>query len=157
MTTPTDTTEGLGEPVDRRLERLLRQAVLDHALAERRRAYAPLVHVGRPGSCEATFPAAPEEPTDHALRCDILAAMRHRVRTGIGIGGTRSRVEQPVVWLTRPGGLDLQDIDAAWLAAARQSFGEAGAALVFVVANRHGWRDPRSGVSRVWRRLRPRS
>jgi hypothetical protein len=60
----------------------------------------------------------------------------------------------PLVWLTRPGDLVDQDVDLAWLAGARQAFGEAGVPLVFVVVNRQGWRDPRSGLQRTWVRLR---
>lgn len=148
---------GLQEPVPRGLQRVLRTAVLDHALAEHRHTYTPLLHVGEPRVCETTFPVRPEEPTDHALRTDIVAAMRHRVRTGIGPGASRTSTNRPIVWLTRPGPLERQDLDAEWLGAARQAFAEAGAPLIFVVANRHGWADPRSGVSRTWQRLRPRS
>ena len=62
----------------------------------------------------------------------------------------------PLVWLTRPGELDLQDVDAAWLAAARTAYAEAAAPLTMVVVTRRGWRDPRSGVRREWKRLRQR-
>lgn len=137
---------GLVEPLERGLERLLRRAVLDHATRERRRVHLPLLHAGEPGGCHLVFPLRPDEPTDHALRTDIVAALRHRA------GGAR-----PLVWLTRGGDLALQDLDACWLAAARQAYVEAGAPLVFVVVNRHGWRDPRSGVGRTWKRLRTRA
>lgn len=137
---------GLAAPLERWLERLLRCAVLDHATAERRRAYLPLLHVGEPRGRHLVFPVRPDEPTDHALRTDIVAALRHR-----------AGVDRALVWLTRPGELSLQDVDARWLAAARQAYAEAGVALVFVVVNRHGWHDPRSGLGRSWRRLRPPS
>ena len=58
------------------------------------------------------------------------------------------------MWLTRSGGLELQDVDARWLAATRAAYDEARAPLAFVVVNRRGWRDPRSGLSRTWVRLR---
>jgi hypothetical protein len=61
-----------------------------------------------------------------------------------------------MVWLTRAGPLDLQDVDAAWLAAARIATAEAGVSLTMVVVTRHGWLDPRSGVRREWKRLRQR-
>jgi hypothetical protein len=93
------------------------------------------------------FALTPGDDADHALRTDVVAALLRRT--------TRPGVE-PVLWLTRPGPLDLQDEDAAWLAAARAATGEAGRALTMVVVTRKGWRDPRSGVQRTWRRLRPR-
>jgi hypothetical protein len=49
----------------------------------------------------------------------------------------------------------VQDVDARWLAAARASYAEAGLPLTFVVVNRRGWRDPRSGLGRTWARVRP--
>ena len=61
-----------------------------------------------------------------------------------------------MVWLTRAGDLDLQDVDAAWLSAARAAGAEAGIDLTLVVVTRRGWSDPRSGVSREWKRLRSR-
>ncbi|MEP9380834.1 hypothetical protein [Nocardioides sp. KR10-350] len=149
MPTPLPTTtriEGLQEPVDRGVERLLRRAVLAHASGERRRQHQALLHVGVPGGRELVFPLLPGESIDQALDADVVAAMR--LRTG---------PPTPLVWLTRAGDLDLQDVDARWLAAARQAYAEAGVPLVFVVVNRHGWRDPRTGVRRDWKRLRPRS
>ena len=59
-----------------------------------------------------------------------------------------------LVWLTRAGGLELQDVDARWLAAARAANAEAGVAAALVVVNRRGWRDPRSGLRRTWARVR---
>src|SRR4051812_13251775 len=123
---------GLVEPLATPLRRALRQAVLDHAVAEHRAAHLPILHVGVPGVREAVHPIRPDEPEDHALRADVVAALARRAATA----GT------PLVWLTRTGELVDQDVDAAWLAGARQAFGEAGLPLVFVVVNRHGWRDP---------------
>lgn len=130
-------------PLPRDLGRLLRRAVWEHASAERRRRHLPVLRVGLPGDRELLYPDRPDTPTDHALRSDIVAAMRYR-----------SGLDRPMVWLTRPGALDLQDVDARWLAAARQAYAEAGLPLVFVVVNRHGWRDPRSGAGRTWQRPR---
>lgn len=135
--------EGLVDPLPRDLGRLLRRAVWEHASAERRRRYLPVLRVGLPGGRQLVYPDRPDTPTDHALRSDIVAAMRHR-----------SGLDRPLVWLTRPGPLDLQDVDARWLAAARQAYAEAGLPLVFVVVDRHGWRDPRSGAGRTWQRPR---
>ena len=61
-----------------------------------------------------------------------------------------------MTWLTRPGGLELQDVDLAWLRVVAAVNGETGRSLPFVVVTRGGWRDPRSGVGRSWRRLRVR-
>jgi len=137
--------EGIVEPLPRRLHDLLRRAVLDHALSERRRVHLPLVHVGLPGQPSTVFAIRPEDPFDQSLRTDVVAAMLRRVR------GT---AQAPLVWLTRTGDLDLQDVDAQWLAAARAAYAEADTPLTLVIANRHGWRDPRSGVGRTWKRLR---
>jgi len=142
--------EGIHEPVPRPLLAVLRRAVLDHTRAERRRCFPPVVHVGLPGGVEDVFAAGPAEPAeslDLALRTDVLAAM-HRIRRP---GGS-----VPLVWLTRAGDLDLQDVDAAWLAAARAAGAEAGVVLPLVVVTRRGWSDPRTGVRREWKRLRTR-
>lgn len=140
------TRHGLQEPVPPALQHALRRAALEHATTERRLVHhLPLVHVGVPGR-EAVHPVRPDEPTDQALRADVVAAM---VRRQLG-------PSTPLVWLTRPGELAVQDVDAAWLAGSMQAYDEAGLALVFVVVNRHGWLDPRSGLSRHWVRLRRR-
>ncbi|WP_134738888.1 hypothetical protein [Nocardioides sp. 503] len=138
--------EGLRDPLSPALLRVLRQAVLDHAAAEHRRSFLPLVHVGLPGQRETVFAVRPDERTDHALRTDIVSAMVRRVRRP---------GPAPMVWLTRRDRLRPQDVDLAWLAAARSAYGELGLPLLMVVVNRHGWRDPRSGLERTWQRLRP--
>ena len=121
--------------------RLPRAAVRAHAATERRRRYAPLVHVGVPGVRELTVAAHPAA-TDHGLRCDIVAAM---------LAATEGR---HLVWLTRPGELSLHDVDAVWLAAALAAYAEAGRDLTWVAVTRKGWWDPRSGVRRTWQRVR---
>jgi hypothetical protein len=136
--------DGLSEPLPRHTHVLLRQAVVEHVAAERRRVFPPVLHVGVPGERVVSLAVATAEPSDPGLRTDVVAALR--VRAGV-------RPDQ-LVWLTRTGGLDLQDVDARWLSATRTAYDEARAPLVFVVVNRHGWRDPRSGLSRTWVRLR---
>lgn len=136
--------EGLSAQPEPRVAALLRRAVLDHVTGERRLAYPPRLHVGTPGAPHAVFAVDAAEPADHALRTDVVAALRHRA----GADG--------MVWLVRTGDLTLQDVDAAWLSAARTAYAEAGTELVFVVVNRHGWWDPRSGASRRWQRPRER-
>lgn len=135
--------EGLRPPISPDLHRLLRRAVLDHCISEPRRVHPALVHVGVPGAAEAVL--AVVDPTDHGLRCDLLAAMLSRTH-----GGSTT----PLVWLTRTGALDVQDVDMQWLASARAAYAEAGQPLVMVVVNRLGWRDPRSGASRQWAKLK---
>ncbi|WP_182526427.1 hypothetical protein [Nocardioides dongkuii] len=138
---------GLVEPVDPRRAALLRRAVRDHALAEPRRVFPARLHVGTPGGGQRVLSL--DEPTDHALRTDVVAAMLRRAASEAAPGDV-------VVWLTRPGALDLQDVDARWLAASLAACGEAGRPLTMVVVNRHGWRDPRTGTARHWKRLRRR-
>ena len=139
--------EGIEEPVSRSTAVVLRRAVLDHAVAERRRTFPALLHVGFPGGPEEVFAVDPDEELDHALRADVVAALLQRSRRSGAV---------PMMWLTRPGPLELQDVDAAWLSAARTATAEAGVGLTLVVVIRRGWADPRSGVRREWKRLRSR-
>jgi len=142
-TTPT----GLQDPVSRPLLALLRRAVLDHATSERRRVFVPRLHLGVPGGTMTVFALGEGEEADQALRADMVAAMVRR---------TRRPGPVPMVWLTRRGALEVQDVDLAWLASARMAYAELGLPLLMVIVNRQSWRDPRSGVHREWRRLRPR-
>jgi hypothetical protein len=121
--------------------RLPRAAVRAHVATERRRRFAPVVHVGLPGVRELAV-AAHTAATDHALRCDQLAAML-------------AATDGPhLVWVTRPGELTLHDVDAAWLSAALAAYAEAGRDLTWVTVTRRGWWDPRSDVRRTWQRVR---
>jgi hypothetical protein len=132
----------LREPVDRAVRQELRRAVVDHVRTLSGRSFPPVLHVGRPGGPVRRFTVRPDDPTDHALRTDVVAAMLGRPAT------------VPWVWLTRTGDLALHDLDAAWLAAASTAYAEAGLDLTMVVVTRRGWRDPRSGVGQTWVRLR---
>ncbi|MBI2244577.1 MAG: hypothetical protein HYU55_11770 [Nocardioides sp.] len=138
---------GIREPVDRTTAVLLRRAVLDHVRVEHRRCFPALLHAGRPGAAEEVFAIDPDAPLDQALRADVVAALLHR---------GRSRGAVPLLWLTRPGELGLEDVDADWASAAHAAGGEAGIDLTLVVVTRRGWVDPRSGVRREWQRLRQR-
>lgn len=131
----------LADPADVAAVRMPRAAVRALAATERRRRFAPLLHVGVPGVRAMTVAAHPAG-TDLALRCDMVAAMLARTRGG------------HLVWLTRPGELTLHDVDAAWLAAATAAYAEAGRDLTWVVVTRRGWWDPRSDVRRTWQRMR---
>ncbi len=86
---------------------------------------------------------------DAAQRADVVGVLLDRVLGEDGDG-------PPMMWLTRPGEVGWHVDDAAWVAAGRQAFGECGVDLTLVVITRQGWRDPRSGVTRTWLRLRAR-
>jgi len=145
MRDPADVAAGLQHPLSPTLQRALRRAVLEHTTHEHRRVFAPVLHAGTPGVEVSVLELRADEHTDHGLRCDLVAALvRRALRPG--------RV--PLVWLTRAGDLEPQDVDLAWLAAARAACAEAGVPLTMVIVTRQGWRDPRSGTSRTWRRLR---
>jgi hypothetical protein len=136
--------EGLCAPLPRRTRLLLRSAV-HHVARDHRRCPPTVLRVGVPGGEVAELLLDDAEPSDPGLRTDVVAALR--VRAG-------DHPDQ-LVWLSRAGGLELQDVDARWLAAARSAYAEAQAELGFVVVTRRGWRDPRSGLSRTWVRVRP--
>ena len=123
---------------------LLRHLVVEHKAVERRHRFPAVLHLGGPGRPEVGRVAQGEADLDHALRCDVLEAMLRRSAGPL------------MTWLTRPGGLEPQDVDLAWLRVVAAVNGETGRSLPFVVVTRDGWRDPRSGVGRSWRRLRVR-
>jgi hypothetical protein len=133
------------EPVSRADQALLRRLVLDHKAAERRRQFPAVLHLGAPGRSDAARVDESEAVLDQALRCDVLEAMLRRAAAG-----------PLMTWLTRPGDLDVQDVDLEWLRAVNAVNGETGRELPFVVVTRSGWRDPRTGVGRRWRRVRDR-
>ena len=139
---------GIVEPVPDALHLLLRQAVLALAESERRRQFPPVLHAGTPGGSHVAFQAVRDECDDAALRVDVVEAL---------LGRVAPPAETALVWLARPGPLDVQDLDLHWLAAAAAAAGELGVGLRMVVVNRRSWRDPRTGVGREWRRLRRRS
>ncbi|HWJ83431.1 MAG TPA: hypothetical protein VNS55_14425 [Nocardioides sp.] len=135
------------EPVPRALQRVLRRAVLELALGERRREHPPVLNVGLPERDPRRFRAEPDEALDHALRVDVVQAMLRR---------SLERSVVPLIWLTRMEGEDWE-CDVAWGAAVRAAGAELGVSLGLVVVTRHGWHDPRSGVGRTWKRIRARS
>ena len=137
----------LTEPVAADQASSLRRAVLSFKAGERRRTFAPVLHVGDPAGEYISYPVRADEALDHAARIDVVAALLLRAR---------ALAVEPLVWLTRPGQLAWHDLDAVWLAAAEAAYAEAGLPLTLVVVTRAGWYDPRSGVTRRWRRLRQR-
>lgn len=140
---------GLAGQLDAHLHQALRRAVFDHAVNEPRARFPARLHLGTPGGA-VVVQAVTGEAADHALRVDLVAAMLTRLGD--------DDAPDVLVWLTRPGDLEpVQDADQEWLAAAVQAFAELGRELVFVTVTRRGWRDPRSGASRRWVRMRRRS
>ncbi|HET7194886.1 MAG TPA: hypothetical protein VFI99_07820 [Nocardioides sp.] len=135
------------DPLTEQTDGLLRRAVLDFRVAEKRKAFAPVVHVGVPGTVDLSYEPRREQSLEHGLRADLVAAF-------LRASGTDP--VEPLVWVTRTGEFVLEDTDAAWLSAARSAYAEAGVPLTMVVVTRRGWWDPRSGRSRVWKRLRRR-
>ena len=92
---------------------------------------------------------------DHALRTDAVEAMLRSVGPP-ATSANPSGWGLPLVWLTRRGALEaLQDSDVAWLSATRTAAAELGREVPMVVVTRQGWRDPLTGTTRTWRRLRP--
>lgn len=142
----------LTEPVAPDTRRALRRATLDLVAGDPRRVFAPVLHVGTPGGLTLSLELAVPDRLGHGLRADLVAAMLARIAREDAGGDT----SDPVVWVTRPGRHKVEDVDAAWLAAARAACAEAGVSLTMVVITRDGWWDPRSGVRQVWRRLRQR-
>lgn len=140
----------LVDPVPPQVAAALRRLVLGLRTGEPRRVFAPVVHVGGPG-LEVAHGVRGDEDLDHALRADVVGALLRRSRACPG-----PRDDAPLLWITRPGELNLHDVDAAWLSAARSAYAEAGLPLTMVVVTRQGWWDPRSGTRRIWKRLRQR-
>jgi hypothetical protein len=135
------------DPITPHVHVLLRRAVLDFRVSERRRSFAPSVHVGVPGATGLAYQPPRDETMDHGLRADLVAAFLRRTHTG---------EVDPLVWITRTGDFVLEEVDAVWLSAARSAYAEAGVPLMMVVVTRKGWWDPRSGRRREWKRLRRR-
>jgi hypothetical protein len=135
----------VGEPVSPADQARLRRLVLEHKAEERRRHFPAVLHLGGPGRPESGRVDESAASLDHALRCDVLEAMLRRARAG-----------PLMTWLTRPGDLEVQDVDLAWLRAVATVNAETGRALPYVVVTRDGWRDLASGAGRTWRRVRER-
>ena len=140
-----------------------RRAVLDLVAEEKRHRFPAVLHLGVPGQAHATVLAAmcrfgdrrqasllPEDQRhqDSAHRSDVLAAL-------LTAHARRTR-QLPALWLTRPGELEMHDVDAAWLSPAARTFAEAGLPFSLAVVTKHGWWEPLSGVRRTWVRARER-
>ena len=134
-------------PLTPQTQALLRRAVLDFRVSERRRSHPPVLHVGIPGATTLAYEPRHDEQMEHGLRADLVAAFLQR---------TRGEPVEPLAWITRTGELVLEDVDAVWLSAARSAYAEAGVPLTMVVVTQRGWWDPISGRGREWKRLRRR-
>jgi hypothetical protein len=132
----------IAEPVPSATASLLRGAVLALVAGERRRHFPAVLHVGTPEG--GVSRVVDDQSWDAGLRADVAGAVLHRAGPAV------------TAWVTRPGDLVLQDVDAAWLGPLLRSAEENDVDLTYVVVTRHGWVDPRSGVRREWRRLRDR-
>ena len=117
--------------------------MLELARTETRRRHPALVHVGDPTGRVSLCPV--DDVADHALRVDVLGALLWR-----------HREERPLVWLTRTGPLDRQDVDARWHASFEGARQEVEVGRHFLVVTRHGWADPVTGETRTWKRIRDR-
>jgi hypothetical protein len=133
----------LREPLSAADRRLLRIAVLQLATGDHRRHVPPGLHVGVPGGPTTTV--SDDRAWDHGLRTEIVGAM------------LRAAHDPPWVWVTRSGPLALQDVDAAWLGPVVAAMAERRVDPAYVVVTRHGWTDPRSGLTQEWKRIRRRS
>ena len=133
----------LHEPLPLPQRRVLRAAVLQLATTDHRRHVPPSLHVGAPGGPTTTV--RDDATWDHGLRTEIAGAVLRAARDPFWI------------WVTRSGPLTLQDVDAAWLGPVVAATGERGVDAAYVVVTRHGWLDPRSGLTQEWQRIRDRA
>lgn len=154
------------EPLSTPLAHVLRGMVLDFRVSQPHRVFPTSIYVGDPrghrvgfthtttgsdanGYARATKLRAPP-PLDLAQQADVFGVLLDNYVN-------HAPMREPMVWLTRSGDVDhVHDADLHWLAAATQAFAESRMPLTMVVVTRQGWYDPRSGVSRRWRRLRAR-
>lgn len=150
----------LTDPVPRATLARLRRAVLRFRQDQHRRIYPTRVVVGDPDGLHYQFEVPPlparvgrgsradARQLDAAQRADIVGALLDAYLMA-------ELASAPLLWVIRSGSLDgVHDIDADWLAAGHQAFGECRVDLTMVVIARQGWSDPRSGVTRRWKRLR---
>lgn len=141
----------LVDPVPAATLTLLRSGVLALRAETPRGRFTPYFCVGIPGGLHHRIPEP--TPVDHALRTETCAAL---LDAALADAAPTASVE-PFAWLVRPGRCGIADVDMAWLSASLAAYGEVGLDPTMVVMTRQGWHDPRSGCSRTWARLRPRS
>lgn len=101
------------------------------------------LHVGTPAGPHLSIPE--QRWYDAGLRADLV------VRALDGLD-----VPDPCCWVTRPGELVANDVDVAWLSAARAAFARHAVALPgFFVVTRRGWMDLTTQQVHQWDRVRP--
>lgn len=148
----------LTQPVPADIQAQLRRTVLRFRQGQHRRIFPTRILVGDPdgthGHFEVPSAAGPGvrattgSGLDAAQRTDLVGALLDRCLM-------LELASAPLLWVVRPGVIEaVHDIDAEWLAAGRHAFAECQVDLTMVVVTRQGWADPRSGVSRRWKRLR---
>jgi hypothetical protein len=126
-------------PVAGHLSRAMRDLA---RAAGRRRALPTVLHLGHPRSEEVLVPD--RDWYDAGIRADLVT----RALDGLADPA-------PLVWLTRSGGLDPTDVDAAWCAAALAGLARHGLPVAgFFVVTRAGWADLTTGERHAWSRVR---
>jgi hypothetical protein len=152
VTAPPSTPPSTGRPLgDARLLADLRTEVGWLRSGRARRRFPAALQVGRLAGPRRTAVLADASAYDAGLRADVVSRLLDRLPPD-GPPGPRTG---PAAWLSRPGDLEPQDVDLAWLAASQIAFAMHGRAPAgFYVVTRAGWLDLRSGERRVWKRLR---
>lgn len=135
---------GVSPRTDRRL--LLREEVGRFRAREHRRVFDSSVHVGLLGGPRTGFVIRAQDlpAMDAALRIDVVSALVES-----------SPAEWRTAWIVRAGTPEPHDLDLQWLAAVLTAFAMHDRPVDdCYVITRAGWRDVRSGETRVWARLR---
>jgi hypothetical protein len=157
------TAPAAGTDAQHPLAHWLRARVAALRTATRRRTFPAAVELVTPDARAGTEPEASwrygTEPTDHALRVDVLARLltdcRCRLRQQVSPRATQ--VNEVTLVHVRPGPHEPADLDLGWAAAASVAGAIAGVEVVSAIAlSRWGWYDLRTGQHRSWVRLRVR-
>ena len=138
-------TGALTEPLARPTAQLARRATLRHTREERRRRhFSPTLHAGDPAVQVRSVEI--DAAVDDALATDCVMALHRWARSVAG--------DDVLLWVTRPGDLAPGELDLTLVRAVDEAERELGVPVPLIVVVHHAWRDPRTGVSRHWVRLR---
>lgn len=130
------------------LAALLRREVGELRRRETRRVFDPVVYVGR-------LAAAPETRASFVISGEARPVLDRALRAEVVARLLEDSPGADTAWLVRPGDPEPWQSDTDWLVAAETAFAAQDAGTpAFWVVTRYGWRDPRTGASRTWRRLR---